>query len=313
MKKFQSSPSLVLHLSSLKVINNSVPFSYKKYEDYISYDCGCGSVHQANGNDGSLPIGREARLGVHALYKCHNNWLTYIQIKGFFKMKTNSLWALPYDLYETHEKLFQTNPSAFLLHKKWIIFGVAFMVENDHLYHNLLLEQLTSTESDSSTKEPIIDTESIDYLCGKFLFRTFAFQFAIIGGALEGKLSNSKALFEDLQNTLKIASIMGINHDGALDEYAEYPSLHLHSLPFKDMLPIQGRGEEFADESLPAITEYFKQNDVDFVSEELVKLFHEALRFCIKDLDEKSLTPKAMSIFADAKKIIFEHLEIEHK
>ena len=142
MKIFQSSPSLVIHLTSLKMINNSHPFSYKKYEDYISYDCGCGSMHQINGKDGSLPIAREARLGIHALYRCHNNWLTYIQIKGFFKMKTNSLWALPYDLYETHEKLFQSKPS--YLNKKWMIFGAAYMVENDHVYHNLLLEQLTS-------------------------------------------------------------------------------------------------------------------------------------------------------------------------
>ena len=311
MKIFQSSPSLVLHLTSLKTINNSVPFTYKKYEDYISYDCGCGSVHQVNGNDGSVPIGREARLGIHALYKCHNNWLTYIQIKGFFKMKTNSLWALPYDLYETHEKLFQSNQNT--LHKKWIIFGAAYMAENDHVYHNLLLEQLTSTESDSSIKKPIIDTESIDYLCGKFLFRTFANQFAIIGGALGGNFKPFPTIYEDLQNSVKLASVMGINHDGPLAEYAEYPSLHLDSLPFEDMLPIHGRGEEFADESLAAITEYLNQKDSEHVSEELVALFHEALRFCIKDLDETSLAPQAMSMFADAKKIIFEHLEIENK
>ncbi len=55
------------------------------------------------------------------------------------------------------------------------------------------------------------------------------------------------------------------------------------------------------------------QNGIEYVSEELVKLFHEALRFCIKDLDERSLTPQDMSMFEDAKKIIFEHLEIENK
>ena len=98
MKTFKSKEELGVHLESLKQIHNLIPFKQKGYLDSYYYECGCGSEHQLNGKDGSVSIGRESRFGANAVFRCENDWLTHVEVKGVFvkRFKVISLWSAPY-------------------------------------------------------------------------------------------------------------------------------------------------------------------------------------------------------------------------
>ena len=58
------------------------------------------------------------------------------------------------------------------------------------------------------------------------------------------------------------------------------------------------------DESLKAFIFYCVQTDPLHVSDELVKLYCEALSHSIKELDQESFVPQAMATFSAARKAI---------
>ena len=135
--------------------------------------------------------------------------------------------------WNTEEKIFE----------KWLMFALSSMVEHDRIYHNLLVNNLTSIES-TGWKETEIDTSSNEYLCGKFLFRCFVKAFIVAAGCIEQKLSNSN--FDKLQKVVTMISIEG----------SEEQSIGLDKIPLDALKPLHGRGAEFTDESQNAFMEY---------------------------------------------------------
>jgi len=191
---------------------------------------------------------------------------------------------------------------------KWVSLAVVYMAEHDRVYHNLLVFKLTSIEPDSSIKESKIDTQSTNYLCGKYLFRTFALSFVIAGASLEKKLSESR--FDELQDLVKMITLIGTN--GEFSHLAKELSVTLDEIPIEALTPLHGRGAGFMDESWQAFMRHFAAPKNDIYQLELVKLYCEALRFCIKDLNDSksilSMMPQAMSMFSGARKAIAERI-----
>ena len=184
---------------------------------------------------------------------------------------------------------------------KWLTFAVISMVEHDRVYHHLLVKNLTSIDVEKGEiKKAEIDTSSNDYLSGKYLFRTFASAFIVVGGTLEQKLSDSK--FNELQELVKMISIQGTS---AVKASLLYSDLYVDKIPIDALKPLHGgKGAKFMDKSWNAFGEYMANRDVGYVSDELVKLYCEALSFCIKDIKEKDNIPNAMGMFAGARRAI---------
>ena len=187
---------------------------------------------------------------------------------------------------------------------KWLTFAVISMVEHDRVYHHLLVKNLTSIDVEKGEiKKAEIDTSSNDYLSGKYLFRTFASAFIVAGGTLEQKLSDSK--FNELQELVKLISIMGTTGNPSYLPI-DLP-MDLDEIPIDALKPLHGgKGAEFMDKSWKAFSKYMAVTDIGYVSDELVKLYCEALSFCIKDLKEEDNITNAMGMFAGARKAILE-------
>jgi len=172
---------------------------------------------------------------------------------------------------------------------KWGALGCQYMAEHDRVYDILVSRKLSS-----------VDKESSNYLSGKFLFRSFATSFIQVGIILEKKLNQS-----DLDEVHEMLSMMSM--EGTNDIFAVFETEHsikLGKIPLDKLGPLHGRGAEFMDETVRAFAVYFSQTDIAYVSDELVKLYCEALKHCIKDLDEKSMVPQAMATFSGARKAI---------
>ena len=186
---------------------------------------------------------------------------------------------------------------------KWLNFAVITMVEHDRVYHHLLEKNLTIIDVEKGeVKKAEIDTSSNNYLSGKYLFRTFASAFIVVGGTLEQKLSDSK--FNELQELVKIISIQGTT---AVKASFLYSDLYLDKIPADALKPLYGgKGAKFMDKSWKAFSKYMAVTDIGYVSDELVKLYCEALSFCIKDLKEEDNITNAMGMFAGARKAILE-------
>ena len=187
--------------------------------------------------------------------------------------------------------------------KKWLNFAVISMIEHDRVYHHLLVKNLTSIDVEKGeVKKAEIDTSSNDYLSGKYLFRTFANAFIVVGGILEQKLGDSK--FNDLQELVKIITVQGT---AAVKASHLSSDLYLDKIPTDALKPLYGgKGAKFMDKSLNAFSEYMAITEIEYVSDELVKLYCEALSFCVKDLKEEDNIPNAMGMFAGARRAIAE-------
>ena len=60
------------------------------YNDKVMFDCGCGKVHRVN--DPSNRVFATA-LPVKMVIDCENGYVTFFQIKGFFKQTVTSIWS----------------------------------------------------------------------------------------------------------------------------------------------------------------------------------------------------------------------------
>ena len=177
---------------------------------------------------------------------------------------------------------------------KWGALGCKYMAEHDRVYDVLVSRKLSS-----------VDKESSNYLSGKFLFRSFATSFIQVGIILENKRNQSglnQSDFDEVHEMLSMMSMEGTNDIFAVFETEH--SIKLDKIPLDKLGPLHGRGAEFMDETVRAFAVYFSQTDINDVSDELVKLYCEALKHCIKDLDEKSMVPQAMATFSGARKAI---------
>ena len=61
-----------------------------KYNDNVTYECGCREFHRVN--DPSNIIFAIA-FPVKFVMDCKNGYVTFFQIKGFFKQKVTSFWT----------------------------------------------------------------------------------------------------------------------------------------------------------------------------------------------------------------------------
>jgi hypothetical protein len=182
--------------------------------------------------------------------------------------------------------------------KKWLAAGIKFIAENDRVYDNILSNKMSSIDKDSSS-----------YLSGKFLFRTFGVTFVITGVNIERRTAVEQGQQEINQEDLDVlhealSSFCGLGTNDVFSIYETEHGIKLDEIPLENIEPLHGRGAEFMDESLKAFIFYCHQPDPLHVSDELVKLYCEALSHSIKDLDQKSFVPQAMATFSAARKAI---------
>ena len=60
------------------------------YNDKVTFECGCGKVHRVN--DPSNRVFATA-LPVKMVIDCENGYVTFFQIKGFFRQTVTSIWS----------------------------------------------------------------------------------------------------------------------------------------------------------------------------------------------------------------------------
>ena len=175
--------------------------------------------------------------------------------------------------------------------------GIKYIAENDRVYDKILSNKMSSIDRDSSS-----------YLSGKFLFRTFGVTFVITGANIERRAAAEQGQKEINQEDLDeiheiLSSLCGLGTTSEFSIFEEH-GIKLDEIPIENIKPLHGRGAEFMDESLKAFIFYCVQTDPLHVSDELVKLYCEALSHSIKELDQESFVPQAMATFSAAKKAI---------
>tara|TARA_B100001057_G_C22735359_1_gene905595 strand:- start:849 stop:1163 length:315 start_codon:yes stop_codon:yes gene_type:complete len=73
--------------AKLKPPNKS---SSLNYNDKVTFECGCGTTHTVNDTTNKI-FG--IALPVKFVLECRNSYLTFFQIKGFFKQTVTSFWS----------------------------------------------------------------------------------------------------------------------------------------------------------------------------------------------------------------------------
>jgi len=91
-----------LQLTNFRPKNNLTSTNYPG----IAFDCGCGERHTVN--DPTLRIISIA-LPVKFLFECRNEHITFVHMKGFFKIKANCLWTCEGKLYYKTIKDLESN------------------------------------------------------------------------------------------------------------------------------------------------------------------------------------------------------------
>ena len=187
--------------------------------------------------------------------------------------------------WDSKEKIFET----------WVIMGCGYMCENDRVYDNIV-----------SQNAPKIDSNSQEFIAGKFLFRSFGVHFATSGAAIQKKLDESTFLaLQELLKMIMIAGTNGLNEKSKnLAKLKDQAGYQISELPMPELL-VGGTGAEFMSKNLNAFVKYC--GGQENASEELVDLYLQALAYPIKDLDRDSLTISAMGMFAGARKSVMQN------
>ena len=60
------------------------------YPDSVAFECGCGNFHSVN--EPSLNI-FGVSMPVKFCFVCENDYVCFVQVKGFFKPKATPLWS----------------------------------------------------------------------------------------------------------------------------------------------------------------------------------------------------------------------------
>lgn len=167
----------------------------------------------------------------------------------------------------------------------WLIMGCGFICENDRVYENIVSEYL-----------PQIDSGSEEYIGGKYLFRTFGANAAIVGAGVQNKLNESD--FNEFQIILKGVCIGGnkvLPESKIFKRMNKQPGFQIPEIPLP-MILSGGKGAEFMDKTWTAFTEYCAGQE--YASETLVDLYFQALSYPIKELDKENISIQAMGMFA---------------
>lgn len=153
----------------------------------------------------------------------------------------------------------------------WIIMGCGFIAENSRVYDNIL-----ENNKFSNFKDP-------GYIAGKFLFRTFGANAAIVGAGLQNKLDEE--LFSQLDVILKLACIQGnrvLPASEVFEKVNQHPGFIIEEIDIPEHLK-GGIGQKFMDKTRISFVEFCAGKKV--YSEELVKLYKQALNYALKDQD----------------------------
>ena len=62
-----------------------------KYNDNVTYECGCNNSHRLN--DDTILVFSMARPGVNFLFLCPKGFYSMVSVKGFFKTSAKTLWT----------------------------------------------------------------------------------------------------------------------------------------------------------------------------------------------------------------------------
>ena len=96
MKIIKKKEELIQELAVAK-LQKPNSLTSTKYGDKVVYDCGCKSK-QHRINDPSNRVFAIA-MPVKFVIECENGFLSFIQVKGFFKQTVNTFWTCKSKLF----------------------------------------------------------------------------------------------------------------------------------------------------------------------------------------------------------------------
>ena len=89
MKKLKTVEEVLEEIAKIK-LQSPNKLTSTKYPDKVVFECGCGKSHKVN--DPSNRIFSVA-LPVKFVIDCENGYVTFFQVKGFFKSTTTTFWS----------------------------------------------------------------------------------------------------------------------------------------------------------------------------------------------------------------------------
>ena len=87
MKILKTKEEVILQFSESK-LQAPNKLTSTKYNDKVTFDCGCGTAHRVN--DPSNRVFATA-LPVKMVIDCENGYVTFFQIKGFFQISFSGM------------------------------------------------------------------------------------------------------------------------------------------------------------------------------------------------------------------------------
>lgn len=102
MKLLKSIDEIISAISESKLQAKN-KLTSTKYNDNVVFECGCGSSHRVNDPNNRIFA---ISFPVKFVMDCENGFVTFFQVKGFFKQKVTSIWtAKATDFTKALEKL----------------------------------------------------------------------------------------------------------------------------------------------------------------------------------------------------------------
>ena len=89
MKLLKTEHEVIMQISESK-LQPPNKLTSTKYSDKVVFECGCGKSHKVN--DPSNRIFSVA-VPVKFVIDCENGYVTFFQVKGFFKQTVTSIWS----------------------------------------------------------------------------------------------------------------------------------------------------------------------------------------------------------------------------
>ena len=81
-------------ISSLAKENLMAPSKFSNNYQNVFYECGCGQMHDVSQSNYDM-----CAYNIKFFFDCENKYVTFVKIKGFFKMKAVSLWTCKIDVF----------------------------------------------------------------------------------------------------------------------------------------------------------------------------------------------------------------------
>ena len=90
MKILKKADEIISAISEAK-LQSPNKLTSLKYNDNVMFECGCGSHHRVNDTSNRIFA---ISFPVKFVIDCENGFVTFFQIKGFFKQKVTSFWSV---------------------------------------------------------------------------------------------------------------------------------------------------------------------------------------------------------------------------